>query len=58
MWRISSLTAYRDFRDNYQVEIFDGLGYPYQTNKTIISRAESLVTFGVMGVLALLNLVR
>src|SRR6266511_5070902 len=23
------LTAYRDFRDNYQVEIFDGLGYPY-----------------------------
>jgi MFS family permease len=52
------LTAYRDFRDNYQVEIFDGLGYPYQSNKTIISRAESIVTFGVMGVLALLNLVR
>lgn len=52
------LTAYRDFRDNYQVEIFDGLGYPYKDNKTIISRAESLVTFGVMGVLALLNLVK
>ncbi len=52
------LTAYRDFRDNYQVEIFDGLGYPYQSNKTIISRAETIVTFGVMGVLAMLNLVK
>lgn len=52
------LTAYRDFRDNYQVEIFDGLGYPYQANKTIISKAETIVTFGVMGVLALLNLVK
>ena len=52
------LTAYRDFRDNYQVEIFDGLGYPYQNNKTIITRTELLVTFGVMAVLAMLNLVR
>ncbi len=52
------LTAYRDFRDNYQVEIFDGLGYPYKENKTIISRAESIVTFGVMGILALLNVVK
>lgn len=52
------LTAYRDFRDNYQVEIFDGLGYPYKTNKAIITKAETIVTFGVMGVLALLNLVK
>ncbi len=52
------LTAYRDFRDNYQVEIFDGLGYPYKENKTIISRAETIVTFGVMGILALLNVVK
>jgi len=52
------LTAYRDFRDNYQVEIFDGLGYPYKSNKTVISRAETVVMFGVMGVLALLNLVK
>ena len=42
------LTAYRDFRDNYQVEIFDGLGYPYAKNKTIISKAETIVAFGVM----------
>ena len=52
------LTAYRDYRDNYQVELFDGLGYAYATNKTIISRAETLVMLGVMAVLALLNLVK
>jgi len=52
------LTAYRDFRDNYQVEILDGLGYPYAQNKTIISRTETLVAFGVMGALALLNLIK
>jgi len=52
------LTAYRDFRDNYQVEIFDELGYPYAQNKAIISKTETIVAFGVIGVLALLNLVR
>jgi MFS family permease len=52
------LTAYRDFRDNYQVEIFTGLGYPYAANKTIISKAETLVMFGVMAALALLNLIK
>lgn len=52
------LTAYRDFRDNYQVEIFDGLGYPYKANTAIITKAESIVTFGVMAVLAALNLVK
>ncbi len=52
------LTAYRDFRDNYQVELFDGLGYPYAQNRTIITQAETLVMFGVMGALALLNLIK
>lgn len=52
------LTAYRDFRDNYQVELFDGLGYAYEQNKTIISRTETIVMFGVLGALALLNLFR
>lgn len=52
------LTAYRDFRDNYQVELFEGLGYSYAQNKTIITRAETLVMFGVLGALALLNLFR
>src|SRR5213078_2004680 len=52
------LTAYRDFRDNYQVEIFDGLGYPYAKNKAIISKTETLVAFGVMSALALLTFVK
>ena len=27
------LTAYRDYWDNYQVEIFNELGYSYENNK-------------------------
>ena len=52
------LTAYRDFRDNYQVEIFDGLGYSYKENRAIISKAETIVMFGVMAALAMLNLIK
>nr|HVY71649.1 DUF5690 family protein [Verrucomicrobiae bacterium] len=52
------LTAYRDFRDNYQVEVLEGLGYPYAKNKAIISTTETLVAFGVMGALALLNIIK
>ncbi len=52
------LTAYRDFRDNYQVEILEDLGYPYAENKSIITRAETIVAFGVVAVLALLNGIR
>ncbi len=52
------LTAYRDFRDNYQVEIFDGLGYPYAQNKAIISKAETIVAFGVSGALAALTFIK
>jgi hypothetical protein len=49
------LTAYRDFRDNYQVEIFEELGYRYADNKVIISKAETLVTAGVILAMAFLN---
>ncbi len=52
------LTAYRDFRDNYAVEIFDGLGYAYAGNESVITRAETIVAFGVMVLLALLNAIR
>src|SRR5437016_9474650 len=52
------LTAYRDFRDNYQVEIFDGLGYPHAQNKAIISKAETLAAFGVIGALGLLTFIK
>lgn len=52
------LTAYRDFRDNFQVEIIEGLGYRHADNKALITKTETLVALGVMGVLALLNLVK
>ena len=49
-------TAFRDFRDNYGVEIFGALGY--HDDPTLFTRAEVPVAFGVMLSLALLNLVR
>ena len=53
------LTAYRDFRDNYQVEIFAGLGYGRDAgHRAIITQAETLVAAGVIGALAFLNLFR
>lgn len=50
------LTAYRDFRDNYGVEMFAELGYAGEP--TIFSRSELPVAFGVLAVLAALNFVR
>jgi len=50
------LTAYRDFRDNFSVEIRDALGYHGQA--ATFTRTEFLVAFGVMGALALLNIFR
>lgn len=52
------LTAYRDYRDNYQVEMFSALDYPYDAHKTIITKAETLVAFGVLVPLGLLFLIR
>lgn len=53
------LTAYRDYRDNYQVEIFDGLGYGAGgDDASLITRAEALVALGVIGSLAFLNVFR
>ena len=52
------LTAYRDFRDNFQVEILEDLGYPTAKYKTIITQTEMMVMFGVMAALALLYFVR
>lgn len=50
------LTAYRDFRDNFGVEIFAALGYGGQPG--IFSRSEMWVAFGVLVPLAALTLVR
>lgn len=52
------LTAYRDYRDNYQVEMFAALEYSYDEHKSIISRTEMLVAFGVLVPLGLLFLIR
>lgn len=50
------LTAYRDFRDNYGVEIFRSLGY--EKTPAIFTMTELPVAFGVMASLAALNLVK
>lgn len=50
------ITAYRDFRDNYGVEIFRALGY--MDEPAIFTRTELPVAFGVMAALAALNLIR
>lgn len=52
------LTAFRDFRDNFSVELFEGLGYPYAGNEMIISQTETWIAIGVIGCLAFLNFFR
>jgi hypothetical protein len=50
------ITAYRDFRDNYGVEIIDHLGF--LGDVAIFTRIELVVAFGVLAALAALNLIR
>ena len=50
------LTAYREYRDAFGIEIFGALGYKDIDGQFTLS--ESWVTFGVLGVLAGLNLIR
>jgi hypothetical protein len=49
-------TAFRDFPDNYGVELFSALGS--HGDSTLFTRTEIPVAFGVMSTLALLSLVR
>jgi len=49
-------TAYRDFRDNYGVEIFAALGYEGEPG--IFTQSEIWVALGVLAVLASLNLIK
>ncbi|MBX3251548.1 MAG: hypothetical protein KF901_30495 [Myxococcales bacterium] len=51
-----AVTAYRDFRDNYGVELFDELGYG--AAPAIFTETEVPVALGVLVSLALLGLVR
>lgn len=50
------LTAYRDFRDNYGVEIIKELGYADKT--AIFTRTELPIAFCVMIAMAALNLIK
>jgi phosphonate degradation associated HDIG domain protein len=49
-------TAFRDYRDNYGVELFAALGY--RGDPALFTRTEIPVALGVMAMLALLNLIR
>ncbi len=50
------LTAYRDFRDNYGIEVLRELGF--DRDPAIFSKTETPVALGVMAALAALNVVR
>ncbi|MEO1496216.1 MAG: DUF5690 family protein [Planctomycetota bacterium] len=52
------LTAFRDYRDNYMVEVLTQLSYDYENNRSMITRSELLVAFGVMAVLSQLHRIR
>lgn len=52
------VTAYRDFRDYFQVEILRALIDDYEQKQTLIARSETLVAFGVMAALASLALIK
>ena len=50
------LNAYREYRDNFGVEIFRQLGY--EGEPALFTSAELVVAFGVMAALAALNLIK
>jgi len=50
------LTAYRDYRDTYGLEVLQELGF--EKTPAIFSKTEVPIAFGVMGALAVLNLVK
>jgi hypothetical protein len=50
------LMAYRDFRDNYAIEIFQSLGYG--DTPALFTKSEVPIAFAVLGVMACLSLVK
>lgn len=52
------LTAFRDFRDNYMVELLGQLGYEYEENRDIMSQMEAGVAIGVMLAMSMLCLIK
>jgi hypothetical protein len=52
------LTIFREYRDNYMVDILDQLGYGYAANQGIMTRIELGVGLGVLAIMSLLFLVK
>jgi hypothetical protein len=52
------LTAFRDFRDAYLVDVLQQLGYDYADGKTRITHMEMGVAFGVLATMCLLYLIK
>ncbi|MCA9258527.1 MAG: hypothetical protein KDA61_04980 [Planctomycetales bacterium] len=52
------ITAFRDVRDNYTVDVLEQLGYSYAIHGASISRMEICVALGVLGAMACLSMVR
>lgn len=52
------ITAFRDFRDNFSVDLFTELDYPYEQNKSIVTRSGLWIGLGVAAVMAMIYFVR
>ena len=52
------LTAFRDFRDNFAVEIWEALGFSKTESAALLAGSELPVTVGVLGILAVLMFIR
>jgi hypothetical protein len=52
------LTAFRDYRDAYLVDVLQQLGYDYADGKTRITHMEMGVGFGVLATMCLLYLIK
>ena len=52
------LTAFRDFRDSYQVDMLSEMGYRYEEHQNAISSMETAIALGVLAVMAALFLIK
>jgi hypothetical protein len=52
------LTIFRDYRDNYMVDVLNQLGYAYAQNKSIMTNMELGVAFGVLATMSFLYLIK
>jgi hypothetical protein len=52
------ITAFRDYRDNFMVDLFTELDYAYEEHKSIVTKSELWVVLGVALALAAIYVVR